>query len=161
MFWVLKRIVSHCDGSFEYPQHIVLMGAQKNRLIETVLLSTHNICFDWGIAKIIFKYTLLSGGLHHRFIEVKYFLNFIDWSFRVIFFRAEIKTLPNISKFKAQFHRDDIPTNTPYTPYPVKKLDKYSLVFFCFRHFNVITIISIFQVSLRENRNIGPDKEIL
>ena len=39
------------------------MGAQKNCLIETVLSSTHNICFGWGIRKIIFNYTLLSGGL--------------------------------------------------------------------------------------------------
>ena len=33
IFWVLKRTVS------------VVLGAQKNRLNETVLLSTHNICF--------------------------------------------------------------------------------------------------------------------
>ena len=39
------------------------LGAQKNRLIETVLLSTHNICFRLEIRKIIFQYTLLSGGL--------------------------------------------------------------------------------------------------
>ena len=39
------------------------MGAKKNRLIETVLLSTHNICFGWEIRKIIFKYTLFSWGL--------------------------------------------------------------------------------------------------
>ena len=29
-----------------------------------VLLSTHNICFDWEIRKIIVSYTLLSGGLY-------------------------------------------------------------------------------------------------
>ena len=40
------------------------MGAQKNRLIVTVLLSTHNICIGWEIKKIIFQYTLLSGGLN-------------------------------------------------------------------------------------------------
>ena len=39
------------------------MGAQKDRLIETVLLSTHNICFGWEIEKIIFSYVLLSGDL--------------------------------------------------------------------------------------------------
>ena len=39
------------------------LGAQKNHLIETFLLSTHNICFGWEIRKIIFQYTLLSGGL--------------------------------------------------------------------------------------------------
>ena len=31
------------------------MGAQKNRLIETVLLSTHNVCFGWEIRKMIFQ----------------------------------------------------------------------------------------------------------
>ena len=39
------------------------MGAQKNRLIETVLLSTHNICLGWEIRKIIFSYARLSGRL--------------------------------------------------------------------------------------------------
>ena len=34
----------------------------KKRLNETVLLSTHNICFGWVIRRI-FNYTLLSGGL--------------------------------------------------------------------------------------------------
>ena len=43
-------------------------GAQKNRLIETVLLITHNICFGWEIKKIIFLYTLLSGGLECKFL---------------------------------------------------------------------------------------------
>ena len=30
------------------------MGAQKNRLIETVLLCTHNVCFGWEIRKLFF-----------------------------------------------------------------------------------------------------------
>ena len=31
---------------FSYPSiYTCVLGAQKNRLIETVLLSTHNICF--------------------------------------------------------------------------------------------------------------------
>ena len=38
------------------------MGAQKNRLIETVLLSTYNISFCWEIRKIIFSCALLSGA---------------------------------------------------------------------------------------------------
>ena len=46
------------------------LGAQKNRLIETVLLSTHNICFDWEIRKIIVSYALLSGGLDIRKIKI-------------------------------------------------------------------------------------------
>ena len=39
------------------------MCAQKHRLIETILLSTHYICFGWKIRKLIFNYTLLSSGL--------------------------------------------------------------------------------------------------
>ena len=30
-----------------------VLGAQKNRLIETALLSTHNIFFDWEKKKIL------------------------------------------------------------------------------------------------------------
>ena len=37
-----------------------VLGALKNRLIETTILSTLNICFGWEIRKIIFSYTLLS-----------------------------------------------------------------------------------------------------
>ena len=49
---------------FPYPSiKACVLGAQKNRLIEMVLLSTHNICFGLEIRKIIFKYTLLSGGM--------------------------------------------------------------------------------------------------
>ena len=40
-----------------------VLGAQKNRLIETLHLSTHNIGFGCEIRKIVFNYTLLSGGL--------------------------------------------------------------------------------------------------
>ena len=32
-----------------------VLGAQKNCLIEMVLLSTHKICFGWEIRKIIFS----------------------------------------------------------------------------------------------------------
>ena len=32
-----------------------VLGAQKNRFIETVLLSTHNICFGWEIRKLVVK----------------------------------------------------------------------------------------------------------
>ena len=41
-----------------------VVGAQKNRLIETVLLSTHNIYFAWEIRKLFRKYYLSSGALH-------------------------------------------------------------------------------------------------
>ena len=39
-----------------------VLGAQKNHLIETVLLSTHNM-FWMRNEEIVFQYTLLSGGL--------------------------------------------------------------------------------------------------
>ena len=35
------------------------MGAQKNCLIETAFLNTHNICYGWVIKRIIFNYTLI------------------------------------------------------------------------------------------------------
>ena len=40
-----------------------VLGAQKNRLIETVLLSTHNICFGREIRKLFFWYALLTKAL--------------------------------------------------------------------------------------------------
>ena len=40
-----------------------VLGPQKNRLSETVLLSTHNICFGCELRKMIFNYTLLLGKL--------------------------------------------------------------------------------------------------
>ena len=39
------------------------MVAQKNQLIETVLLSTHNICFGLEIRKLFFWYALLTKVL--------------------------------------------------------------------------------------------------
>ena len=52
---------------FPYPSYV--LGAQKNNLIETVLLSIHNICFGWEIRNLIFWYTLLTKVLfrwwHH------------------------------------------------------------------------------------------------
>ena len=37
-----------------YPSVLTnVLGAQKNRLVETVLLSSHNICFGWEIRKKI------------------------------------------------------------------------------------------------------------
>ena len=48
---------------FTYPFETCVLGAQKNRFMEMVLLSTHNICFGWEIIKIIISYTLLSWGL--------------------------------------------------------------------------------------------------
>ena len=45
------------------------LGAQKNRLIETVLLSTHNICF--GCENIILNSTLLFGDVtYHKIVSL-------------------------------------------------------------------------------------------
>ena len=44
---------------YNYPSVLTyVLGAQRNCLIETVPLSTHNICFGWVIRKLIFNYTL-------------------------------------------------------------------------------------------------------
>ena len=44
---------------FSYPSDLTcVLGAKKNHLIETVLLSTHNICFGWEIAKLTFIFAL-------------------------------------------------------------------------------------------------------
>ena len=39
------------------------MGAQTNRLIETVRLGTHSICFGWEIRKLFFCNALITKGL--------------------------------------------------------------------------------------------------
>ena len=42
----MNKIFEHKIEIFSYPSVLTyVLGAQKNRLIETVLLSTHNICF--------------------------------------------------------------------------------------------------------------------
>ena len=42
-----KNILSIKLSIFPYPSVLsYVLGSQKNRLIETVLLSTHNICFS-------------------------------------------------------------------------------------------------------------------
>ena len=43
-----------------------VLGAQKNCLIEKVLLSTSNIGFDLKIRKSISNYPLLNEGLNYR-----------------------------------------------------------------------------------------------
>ena len=45
----------------------IFLGAQKNRLIETVLLSTHNICFGWEIRKLYCWHALLTKVLMDLF----------------------------------------------------------------------------------------------
>ena len=52
----------------------MFLSAQKNRLNETVLLSTHNICFGFEIRIIFFvvthtlSYTLRTNRLDHSLI---------------------------------------------------------------------------------------------
>ena len=49
---------------FSYPLVVTyVLGAQKNRLIETALLSTHNTCFGWEIRKLSF---LVLRTLNYR-----------------------------------------------------------------------------------------------
>ena len=49
----------------------MLLGAQKNRHIEMVLLSTHHTVLGSEIRKLVFNYTLLSRGLrfNKKFLE--------------------------------------------------------------------------------------------
>ena len=50
---------------FSYPSILTyVLGAQINRLIEAVLLSTHYICFGWEIRKLNFRYALLTKVLY-------------------------------------------------------------------------------------------------
>ena len=51
----LPIIFSIFFGCIKEPSH---WDGSKNRLIETVLLSTHNICFGWKIRKLFFCYAL-------------------------------------------------------------------------------------------------------
>ena len=49
---------------FSYSSFLTkVVGAQKYRLIETVLLSTQNICFGWEIRKTFFCHALLTKAL--------------------------------------------------------------------------------------------------
>ena len=49
---------------FFYPYfYAYVLGAQKNRLIERDLLSTHNLCFGWEIRKLFSCFTRLTKGL--------------------------------------------------------------------------------------------------
>ena len=52
--------VSKTAINYSYPSvETYVLTAQKNRLIETALLSTHNICFDSEIRKIDFEFPSL------------------------------------------------------------------------------------------------------
>ena len=72
---------------FSYPSILTfVLGAQKNRLIETVLLSTHNICSGWEIRKISFNYTLLSRGLLYSWINAQLSSPLMYGSDHIIYF---------------------------------------------------------------------------
>ena len=53
------------------------MPSQKNPLDETIILSTHNAWFGREIGKLIFSYTLLSGGL----VKMKLFSKLSDQTY--------------------------------------------------------------------------------
>ena len=55
---------------FPYPSILTcVLGAQKNRLIETVLLSTHNIWFGWEIRKFLNTHSYLEACGHYSVIS--------------------------------------------------------------------------------------------
>ena len=64
---------------------IFVLGAQKNRLIETVLLSTHNTCFGWELRKVFLIYPFLCRGL---MVHVGCILSFL-LNVNEIFFSAD------------------------------------------------------------------------
>ena len=82
-----------------------VLGAQKNCLIEMVLFSTHNIRFVCELRKIIFKCTLLSGGLVYD-ILINCRWKSYKWD-RPIFFATELITLwctiPSINGSRSKF----------------------------------------------------------
>ena len=62
--WITENIdESKIVNFLSITLNIYVLGAQKNCLTETVLLSTHNICFSLEIRKLIFNYALVSKGL--------------------------------------------------------------------------------------------------
>ena len=60
-----KKRVGHDERNFWSREIIRVLVAQKNRLIETVILSTHNTCFVWEIIKcfIVIIFLLRSRNL--------------------------------------------------------------------------------------------------
>ena len=51
-----------------------VFGAQKSRLVETILLSTHNICFGWEIRIFFYWFALLTKGLLTNYLIFFVFL---------------------------------------------------------------------------------------
>ena len=48
---------------FEWPLKVSKGAKIRSPYVETVLLSTHNICFPWEIRKLNFRYSLLTKVL--------------------------------------------------------------------------------------------------
>ena len=62
---------------FSHPSVITsVLGAQKNRLIETVLLSTHNICFGLERRKFIFDEQNFERKIVNVFLSISYNISF-------------------------------------------------------------------------------------
>ena len=57
------ELTLNCDCFRTHPFFTSVLGAQKNSLIETALLSTNNICFGWEMRKLNFNDTPVSIGL--------------------------------------------------------------------------------------------------
>ena len=63
---------------FSYPSiSTFVLGAQKNRLIETVLFSTHNICFGWEIRKSFFNTLIWRPDI--RWLVVWIYTHLVYW----------------------------------------------------------------------------------
>ena len=74
-----------------------------NRLIEMVLLSTHNICFVWEVRKLNFRYTLLTKVLVKKlsfiafFFENKFHEKF--WIYCIVIHTLSMKYFNTFQKF--------------------------------------------------------------
>ena len=70
IFRDLGRSMHYFQGSMEHrpppggPQQVFC--AQKNCLVDMVLLSTHNKCFGSDIRKLVYNSVLLSGSLSYK-----------------------------------------------------------------------------------------------
>ena len=92
------------------------MGAQKNRLIETVLLSTHNICFGCEIRKLNFRYALLTKVLNNS-EALRHSLTYLNLYWFTLIFQQLQKVheeLPEQQGFSAGPLEDDCKSTHTY-----------------------------------------------